>query len=182
MKMLKRKYGNRLEWKRVLERKYAQTFLDTKQYKGYITLLHAIKVAEPLSAMYEEKKICIVDDGYMWLQQFPLEKNHSVTTMYDDKGKIVQWYIDVCLRNGVEHDIPYLDDLFLDIILLPSGEVIQKDADELEAALLSGMIDISLYDAAWNEGKLLTHLINNGGFELLELSHYHKGLLINELK
>lgn len=55
--------------KRVLGRKYAQAFLDTKEFKGYITLLHVIKVAEPLSV--QEKNICIVDDGYTWLQQFP---------------------------------------------------------------------------------------------------------------
>ncbi|WP_345797130.1 DUF402 domain-containing protein [Peribacillus muralis] len=150
--------------------------------KGYITLLHTIKVAEPLFAMYEGKKICIVDDGYMWLQQFPLEKKHSVTTMFDNNGNIVQWYIDICLRNGVEHDIPYLDDLYLDIILLPSGEVIQKDVDELEIALLNGIIDKYLYDLAWEEVKIITDLVNNNSFELLELSRYHKALLVNELK
>ncbi|MEY9865213.1 putative RNA-binding protein associated with RNAse of E/G family [Peribacillus sp. B2I2] len=180
--MLKRKYGNRLEWKRVLGRKYAQAFLDTKEFKGYITLLHIIKVAEPLSVRYEEKNICIVDDGYTWLQQFPLEKKHSVTTMFDNNGNIVQWYIDVCLENGLDNDIPYLDDLYLDIILLPSGEVIQKDADELEEALLNGIIDKSLYDSAWDEVNILTKLINNRSFEFLDLSHYHKEFLVNELK
>ncbi|MFJ7755283.1 DUF402 domain-containing protein [Peribacillus muralis] len=118
----------------------------------------------------------------MWLQQFPLEKKHSVTTMFDDKGGIVQWYIDICQENGVEQGIPYMDDLYLDIIVLPSGEVIQKDADELDEALLSGMIDKSLYDSAWNEVKVLTTLIKNGSFEGLELSCYHKALLVNELK
>ncbi len=180
--MLKRKYGNRSEWKRVLEREYAQAFLDTEQFMGFITLLHTIKVSEPLFAFYEGKKVCIVEDGYMWLQQFPLEKKHSVTTMFDEKGNIVQWYIDVCLENGVVHGIPYMDDLYLDIILLPSGEVIQKDADELEAALAGGMINKSLYDSACNEMKVLTELINNGSFELLKLCHYHKALLVNELK
>lgn len=180
--MLKRKYGNRSEWKRILVRKYAQAFLDTKEFTGYITLLHTIKVAEPLFVRYEEKNICIVDDGYMWLQQFPLEKKHSVTTMFDNSGNIVQWYIDVCYRNGVDKDIPYLDDLYLDIILLPSGEVIHKDAEELEEAFLNGIIDKSLYDSAWDEVNILTKLINNKSFELFNFSHYHKECLVNELK
>lgn len=180
--MLKRKYGNRSEWKRVLDRKYAQAFLDTKEFKGYITLLHTIKVANPLSVRYEDKNICIVDDGYMWLQQFPLEKQHSVTTMFDNNGNIVQWYIDVCLLNGVDNGIPYLDDLFLDIILLPSGEVIQKDDDELEEAFLNGIIDKSLYNLAWDEANNLTELINNRSFELLNLSNKHKEILVNKLK
>lgn len=180
--MVKRKYGNRSEWKRVLDRKYAQAFLETKEFKGHITLLHIIKVAEPLFVRYEEKNICIVDDGYIWLQQFPLEKQHSVTTMFDNNGDIVQWYIDVCLVNGVDNDIPYLDDLYLDIILLPSGEVILKDADELEEAFLNGIIDKSLYDLAWDEVNTLSKLMQNRDFDLLDLSNYHLELLVNELK
>lgn len=101
---------------------------------SYITLLNTIKVTEPLSVNYGERKVCIVDDGYMWLQQFPLEKNHSVTRMFDANGDIVQWYIDICLRNGVENNVPWMDDLFLDIVVLPNGEIIEKDADELEEA------------------------------------------------
>lgn len=61
--------------------------------------------------------------------------------MFDNKGNIVQWYIDICLKNGLDRNIPWLDDLFLDIILLPSEEVIQKDADELEEAYLNGIIE-----------------------------------------
>lgn len=159
--MLKRKYGDRTDWKRILKRKYAQTFLDTKEFKGYLTLLHIIKVTESLSIRYGKSEICIVDDDYMWLQQFPLEKKHSVTTMFDANGEIVQWYIDICLKNGLDRNIPWMDDLFLDIVLLPSGEVIQKDDDELEEAYLNGIIDKSLYNLAWDEANNLTRLINN---------------------
>lgn len=159
--MLKRKYGDRTDWKRILKRKYAQTFLDTKEFKGYLTLLHIIKVTESLSIRYGKSEICIVDDDYMWLQQFPLEKKHSVTTMFDANGEIVQWYIDICLKNGLDRNVPWMDDLFLDIVLLPSGEVIQKDDDELEEAYLNGIIDKSLYNLAWDEANNLTRLINN---------------------
>jgi len=34
---------------------------------------------------------------------------------------------------------------------LPSGEIIEKDAEELEEAYLNGLIDKSLYDLAWSE-------------------------------
>ena len=118
----------------------------------------------------------------MWLQQFPIDKKHSVTTMYDNKGNIVQWYIDICLKNGIDRNIPWMDDLFLDIILLPSGEVIQKDADELEEAYLNGIIDKSLYILAWEEANNITELINNKSFELLNLSNIHKEILVNKLK
>ncbi|WP_307847898.1 DUF402 domain-containing protein [Metabacillus bambusae] len=37
----------------------------------------------------------------------------------------------MCHRNEVEKDTPWMDDLYLDIILLPSEEVSKKDADQL---------------------------------------------------
>lgn len=179
--MLKRKYGDRSEWKRVIKRKYSQSYMDTEEFKGYITLLNTIKVSEPLWVSYGKKNVCIVDDGYMWLQQFPLDKNHSVTTMFDANGDIVQWYIDISLCNGIDNHIPWMDDLFLDIVLLPSGEVIELDADEIEDALSKGIIDKSLYDLAWNEVKNLKSLISNGDFDLVKLSKSHKEVLLNNL-
>ncbi|CAM4271982.1 hypothetical protein [Bacillus manliponensis] len=56
--MLKRKYGNRPGWKRILEKEYAQMFLDTKEFKGYISLLHAVQVREPLFIMV--KRMCVL--------------------------------------------------------------------------------------------------------------------------
>jgi predicted RNA-binding protein associated with RNAse of E/G family len=140
-----------------------------------------LKVTEPLFVSYGEKKIRIVDDGYMWLQQFPLKEKHSVTTMFDKSGNVVQWYIDICLENGMEKGIPYMDDLYLDIVVLPSGEVIEKDADELEQAFLTGVIDKPLYDIAWNEAVQLIRQIENKEFGLLDLSKTHKELLSIEL-
>lgn len=180
--MLKRKYGERSEWKRILQRKFAQSFLDTKEFKGHITLLHTIQVSEPLFVNYGEKDVCIVDDGYMWLQQFPSDKNHSVTTMFDANENVVQWYIDICLCNGTDNGSPWMDDLFLDIVLLPSGEIIEKDTDEIEDALSKGLIDKQLYDLAWNELKTLKSLINTGDFTLVKLSNQHKDALTDFLK
>jgi len=180
--MIKRKYGDRLDWSRVLQRKYAHSFTDTTIFKGHITLLHTIEVTEPLIVNYDEKSLCIVDDGFMWLQQFPEGKNHSVTTMFDAHGKIIQWYIDICQCNGFENGRPWMDDLFLDIIVLPSGEVIEKDADELEEALSIGVIDQFYYSLAKNEAICLKHLISQGNFELLKLSYKHRNILRDLLK
>lgn len=102
------------------------------------------KVTGPLFVHYNDKSVCIADDGYTWLQQFPINRRHAVTTMFDSQGKIVPWYIDICKEIGVENNIAWMDDLFLDIVILPSGEVIQIDADELEEALVKGVIT-SLY-------------------------------------
>ncbi|MBH9964905.1 DUF402 domain-containing protein [[Bacillus] enclensis] len=180
--MLKRKYADRSGWKRILERKYAQTRLDTADFSGYITLLHTVKVSEPLSVPYGNEILRIVDDGYMWLQQFPQERNHAVTTVFDSEGQVVQWYIDITLRNGVESGIPWMDDLFLDLVILHSGDLLVLDEDELEDALSTGTIDQSQYDLAWGEANRLKELIRRGSFDLISLSRAHKELLTDILE
>lgn len=179
---MKRKYGNRPNWKRILEREYAQTYLETDSFKGHISLLKMKKVKDPLYVNYANRTICIANEGYFWLQQFPYNKHHCVTTMFNDKGEIVQWYIDICYRNGVgKEGIPWMDDLFLDIIVLPTGEVIQKDLDELDEALLRGTINQSLYHLAKQEARKVNSLIVHKQFALLQLSHAHMELLSKSL-
>lgn len=176
--LLKRKYGDRSTWKRVTKREYIQSFLDTEQFKGYVTLLQVQRVSEPLIVTYGEKNVCIVNDGYSWLQHFPSEERYSLTTMFDSNGDVVQWYIDICNSNGMENDIPWLDDLFLDIVVLPSGEIIQLDADELEEALAGGIIDNDLYDAACDEAERINSLINSNQFVLMNLAKEHREFLL----
>ncbi|WP_308634902.1 DUF402 domain-containing protein [Paenibacillus silvisoli] len=180
---LKRKHGDRADWKRVLEREYAQAYLDDEHFRGHITLLNLFKVTEPLYVSYGDKRICIVNDGYAWLQQFPSDRHHAVTTMFDDKGQVVQWYIDICCKNGVGPDeVPWMDDLFLDIVVLPTGEVIRKDADELEEALASGAIDSALYQLAKEEADRLISLIHESRFALLHQSDNHRVYLLEKLQ
>lgn len=180
---MKRKYADRSDWQRVLERGYAQTELETEQFKGYISLIQLVKVSEPLYVSYSGNRICIGDDGYLWLQQFPSDAHHTVTTMFEPSGKLVQWYIDISYQNGLnEEHIPWMDDLYLDIVVLPTGEIIQKDADELEDALLNGSIDRSLYNLARHEAARLHSLIKEKNFTLLCLAEDHKNLLLQKMQ
>jgi predicted RNA-binding protein associated with RNAse of E/G family len=178
--MLKRRYGDRSEWKRILKRQYSQKFLDTEAFRGYVTLLHIHKVTEPLIVNYEEKSICIVDDGYMWLQHFPSNEHYSLTTMFDASGEVVQWYIDITNENGIENNLPYTDDLFLDIIVLSSGEVIQKDADELEEAYTKGTINQAQYQLVWAEANKINQQIENNDFQLMGLTKSHLNILLED--
>ncbi|MFO1444870.1 DUF402 domain-containing protein [Bacillus sp. Bva_UNVM-123] len=180
--MLKRKHADRSSWGRVLKSKYAQTFLETNEFIGYITLIKVDKVTEPLIVHYGENRISIVDNGYMWLQQFPKNTNHSMTTMFNPNGEIIQWYVDICLRNGITNNIPWLDDLYLDIILLPSGEIFLKDVEELDEALLNGIVNESQYTLAWDEANKIVSLVKSKDFNLINLADFHKEILVEKLK
>ncbi|MFB5088189.1 DUF402 domain-containing protein [Psychrobacillus sp. PGGUH221] len=179
--MLKRRYGNRSDWKRIVNRKYTQYYLNTKEFTGVLTLLNLVQVTEPLWVNYADKSICIVDDGYSWMQHFPIGNNYSITTMFNANDEIVQWYIDICHEIGTKNNIPWWDDLFLDIIILPSGEIILQDEDELEDALSSNLIDRDMYNLAWNEANRITSLLKEDKFELLKYSKIHKEQLEKHL-
>ena len=61
--------------------------------------------------------------------------------MFDDKGQVVQWYIDICKTQGLtDQQVPWFDDLYLDVVVLPSGEVFLLDEDELEEAFGDGAV------------------------------------------
>lgn len=98
--------------------------------------------------------------------------------MFDASGKIVQWYIDICYQNGIENNVPWMDDLFFDIIVLPSGDVIQKDIEELEEALSEGVIDEFFYNMAWEEANNILDLIESGKFCIMKMAKDHKEYLL----
>ncbi|MFC7687403.1 DUF402 domain-containing protein [Ureibacillus sp. GCM10028918] len=175
--MFKRKYGNRSNWKRVLKSEYQQTFHQDKDFRGYITLLNIEEVLEPLVVKNAGKEVCIVNKGYSWLQHFPIGKNHSVTTMFDAEGEVVQWYIDICHEIGIENNIPWMDDLYLDIVVFPTGEIIILDEDELDEALANGVIHKSMYDLAYKEARKVMGLIQQDKFQLIHLAKEHKEIL-----
>ncbi|MGP4081383.1 DUF402 domain-containing protein [Pseudalkalibacillus sp. R45] len=176
--MLKRKSGDRKDWERITKRRYAQNYLDTESFKGYITLLKMDEIKEPLNVQYGEQELCIVDQGYSWLQQFPDYMHHSVTTMFDVDGKIIQWYIDICSEVGLdENGVPWMDDLFLDIVVLPSGEIILKDDHELDYALEMGTINLTLHQMALSERDDILSKCKQGKFSILDQAKMHMKLL-----
>ncbi|WP_246111036.1 DUF402 domain-containing protein [Sporosarcina luteola] len=179
--MLKRKYGSRYDWKRIVDRRYAEQYISTTQFTGYVTLLEMDNVAAPLFMTYKGRGVCIANKGYSWLQHFPDGEQFSVTTVFDSTGQIVQWYIDICRENGYcLTNGPWMDDLFLDLIILPSGEIIEKDIDELEEALNSQLISDDEFALAWAEFDRIKTLAAQNRFELLGLTKEHLLILKGE--
>lgn len=172
--MLKRKYGSRYDWKRILERSYVERYIVSPEFEGYVTLFRMHTVSAPLLKTYEGKSVCIADEGFSWMQHFPTGKRYSVTTVFNGDNEIVQWYIDICSENGYcETNGPWMDDMFLDLIVLPTGEVIEKDADELEEALQNGHITKEEYMQSWEDFRLLKNKIVENELDLANLTQKH---------
>ena len=145
-------------------------FVSSDEFDGHITLFRMNSVQEPLYVRDGGNMICIADSGYSWLHQIPRHGRHVITAMFDAAGEIVQYYIDICSGTGVGNDlVPWFDDLYLDVIVQPSGEFELVDADDLQEALSAGVIDQASFDLAWEEASHLMELLKRG--RLGQLSH-----------
>lgn len=179
MNKLKRKWANRNPWPRILKQRFAAKSVSQCDYQGYVTVLCLDEVSSPLWMKWQDQALCIADSGYTWLQQFPIGTQYTMTTQFDAQGQVVQWYIDICAQHGVGEDgIPWWDDLFLDIIIFPSGECEIIDGADLDAALQNGIVDEFQHCQAWAEATRLVKMIEQSNFGLLALSLSHRTELL----
>lgn len=177
---MKRKFGDRANWRRITQRQFKSKYVESESFTGYVTLytIHALK--DPLWKTYGRHTFRIADKGYTWLQYYPKGCHYVVTAMFDDKGEIVEWYIDVCKNQGItDQGVPWFDDLYLDIVVLKNGEVFLMDEDELDEALTRGHISVKDYDMAMKTAQEVLRSIETHQFPYFHMSleHYESGFV-----
>lgn len=168
----------RPDWERVLARRFVARRIDTREYRGYVTLLCIGEVSEPLTVSFESQRVCILDSGYQWVQHFPDNAHHTLLAAFDERGELVQWYLDIVGRMGIdERGVPWYEDLYLDIVISPQGATVLLDVAELDEALQRGAVTQSQYDLAWREASIVLDALEADLFPLLWLSDVHRLLL-----
>lgn len=160
---MKRKSTDRIYLKRVIDRNFISSSVNDDSFKGYISLFKINKVTDSCVIKYEERNVCVINNGYSLLQYVPLDENYTLTAFCDENNNLIQWYFDITYRNGIGDDgIPYYDDLYLDIIILPPFEVHLVDKDELDDALNKKIISNEQYNLACSVAdKLMNDILNN---------------------
>lgn len=182
---MKRKFGDRANWRRVTQRHFTSRYVDSGEFNGYITLYTIDALREPLWKTYGKHTFRIADKGYSWLQYYPAGEHFIVTAMFDDKNEIVEWYIDICKNQGVtDQGVPWFDDLYLDIVVLKNGEVFLLDQDELDDALTRRLITLRDYEMATQTAHELLQLIDAHAFPyfLMSLKHRKQGIDLSKLQ
>ena len=170
----RRKYADRTRWMRVTKRTFTVKEVESRAFKGYVTRLEILKVKKPLYVSEFGKRFAIADNGYTWLQHFPKGERYCLSTMFTAKGKVAQWYLDIAHKTGVSDEgIPWWDDLYLDIIIVPDKGAQIVDEDDLEQALAKNKISKHMAKEARAEAKRLKALIDEYEFPLLALSEKH---------
>ncbi|MDF2521742.1 MAG: hypothetical protein K0R84_2370 [Clostridia bacterium] len=179
---MKRKFANRPNWRRVLERRIVIKDIEYQDFKGCAVLITIDKIKEPLWVDVCGNMLCVADNGYSWLTLFSDSENYVVTAMFDSTNEVAQWYIDICKGHGLTEDkIPWYDDLYLDIIISSKSEINLIDQEDLEQALRNGEIDKDAYEYANAEADRLLDLLAKGRLELLNYCKPIREMLYKQL-
>ncbi len=101
----------------------------------------------------------IIDNNYKLLEFYDYSSKVKLSAFYDKNCNIIEWYFDIAKEIGKENGIPYEDDLYLDIVVRPNGEVILLDEEELKDALKRFDITKTEYKMAYEEANNLMMLL-----------------------
>ena len=111
---------------------------------------------------------CIMDNNYKWLEFYDYSSKVKLTAIYDENSEIIEWYFDIAREIGKDNGIPYEDDLYLDVVVTPSGEIILLDEDELKEAFNKREMTKEEYENAYEEAKQLMNKLKNNKDKLNE--------------
>ena len=148
-------------------------------FTGDIAVIKFNKMHKPF--MVENINLCMANDKYKWLEFYDYSKKYRLTAMYNDKNEIVEWYFDIARKIGKENGIPYEDDLYLDIVVTPKGDIILLDENELKEALNRMEITNLEYENAYKEAEQLISKLKNNKEKLKEYTDKYLKIMLGEM-
>ena len=158
--MSRRKYVGKPHPKFIKKSKSKIIRIDDIGLKGYVSLIEILEINQPLLIKLAEKEFFLYGNGYSELNFLPDNKNWQMYAIYDNNSHIVEWYFDITKINSVdEHGNPFCEDLYLDIVLMPDGQIIILDEDELQESYNNAIISKKELDLAY---KTKNQLIDEG--------------------
>ena len=123
----------------------------------FVTIKKYKKMNGTFTLKFEDGiNIDYINEGYYVVELTPLKENYNIRYYLDKNKKIIDYYIDITLYNGVENKMPYYIDLYLDIIHYPKIDKIAFiDEEELKEALDNKIVSKKDYELAYRVGNKL---------------------------
>ena len=150
---------------------YSQKRIDKDYFKGYVSFVKLKGLEEPFVVESGDRKVCIADEGYKWIEVYEDGAKFALTIMYDEKDNLIEWYFDIAREVGLQDGIPYEDDLYLDYVIEPNGKEHILDEEELLNALNNNIITKEDYDLAYNTLEFLKEKYSGKTDLLLDFSN-----------
>ncbi|MBQ2057809.1 MAG: DUF402 domain-containing protein [Oscillospiraceae bacterium] len=112
--------------------------------------------------------ITISDRGYFWYQLALREKFFWLSAAFNAEGELIELYFDITGGNRFDNpEDPEFTDMYLDVVLTPSGDIRVLDRDELDEAFNDGIISDSEYFEAIEHCEELCGYLKEHGSELI---------------
>lgn len=153
--MMKTKYLDKRGWRRIIRSNYYETLTTINDEKVLIGLIDMKKVRSPLVVPIVGRKVKVVDKNYRWLQIMPENKPYSLTVMYDNQWKVLQYYFDVNKKHYLEPGNARRKDLYLDVLALPDGKYELVDEADIKRAYRQHKISQQDKDYAYQTADLI---------------------------
>lgn len=183
--MLDKRTIKRLEWRGIEKRAYAfsEFCFDAFGISGEAGLMLMQKVEKPFFVHSFGKRLAITKEGYSWLHLAPLGENFWATVMFDDSGRLFQYYFDIVHENhALSGGEAWFTDLFLDVVMARGGEIACLDEDELDKALRAGTITQEMYALAMRTRERLLRLIDGNEPEFCSACEALRNSLLSKIQ
>lgn len=175
---LKKRYANRFTKEEVKKLDLKTITVKEKIFIGDIYFYNLIDVPNKITIPNGKS---IIDNNYKWLEFYDYSSKVKLTAIYDENDKIVEWYFDIAREIGKENGIPYEDDLYLDVVVTPTGEIILLDEDELKEALNRMEITKEEYKNTYKEAEKLMARLTGKKDKLQEFTDKYLKLMQENL-
>lgn len=178
---MRQRFVNKIYMREVED--YEWTLEKNAEFNCYIAIKQIKKIKKPIFRFTNGERFCLLNEGYSILEYTPLNKNYNVRVFINDKGQVMSYYFDIIKGSGIENNIPYYDDLFLDVIYecntitKACNFITLLDENELSWALKDAVITQEEYDFAYeNATSLMNELkqeknffVNRGNQDFIRL-------------
>lgn len=167
-----RKYAD-FPIKYAVKTKFKTKYYKSEEYEGHVSLLTIIEPAENIPEEDNFKKYNI-PNGFKnckWLEFYPENSSVALTVGYDNENRIFDYYFDIINDMGVENGNPYIDDLYLDVLMMPDGSYELLDEDELEKALNEREITHEQYMRAYKTAEDLMKRVDGKVKEITDFAN-----------
>lgn len=105
-----------------------------------------------------------------------IDKGIKVSKVFDNAGQMVYWYCDIIETHYDEKENIYtFNDLLIDVIVYPDGQVEVLDMDEFADVMEQGILSVGTIAHAMRATDDLLHTIYAGEFE--KYTHYIDDML-----